>query len=196
MADGESRGGTIVPLVVTVWSVGHSTRSFADFLALLREHGIQRLVDVRHFPSSERVPWTNRDALDRTLRETGIAYAHREPLGGYRTPRADSSNTGWRSAGFRGYADHMAEPGFRQALDRLILEAQEERTAVMCAEAVPWRCHRSLLADALLARGGRVLHVLGPGSVREHRLTPFARVREGLVTYPGPKGKGLKRPRP
>ncbi|HLB67324.1 MAG TPA: DUF488 domain-containing protein [Thermoplasmata archaeon] len=195
MADAEARRSAIVPPAATVWSIGHSTRAFPEFVDLLREHRVARLADVRHFPSSERVPWTNRAALDRALREIGIEYVHLEALGGYRTARPDSPNTGWRSAGFRGYADHMDDPGFQRAVEALLLDARERRTAVMCAEAVPWRCHRSLLADALVARGARVVHILGPGSTQDHRLTPFARVRGGRVTYPAPKGKRLKRTR-
>jgi len=179
---------------VTIWTIGHSTRTLEELLALLREHGVELLADVRHFPSSKQVPWTNRPVLASSLEAHRIRYRHFEDLGGYRKPRPDSPNTGWRSTGFRGYADHMATEAFSRALDDLLAEAAGNRTAVMCAEAVPWRCHRSLLADALQAREATVVHILGAGRAETHRRTTFAKVRGGRVTHPGPKGKGLKRP--
>ncbi len=179
----------LVPAEATIWTVGHSTRGWEEFLALLKENGIERLVDVRRYPSSARVPWTNRPALAAHLAAAGIPYAHFEDLGGYRKPLADSSNTGWRNAGFRGYADHMATEAFRAALDLLIALAEERRTAILCAEAVPWRCHRGLLSDALLVRGVRVVHILAPGKTQEHGLTAFAKARGGRLTYPAAKGK-------
>lgn len=178
-----------VPADVTIWTVGHSTQSWEEFLALLREHRIAWLADVRHFPSSARVPWTNREGLATRLASADIAYEHLADLGGYRRPRPDSRNTGWRNAGFRGYADYMDTPEFSAALDRLVAVARERRTAILCAEAVPWRCHRSLLSDALLVRGLRVVHILAPGHTQDHRLTPFATVHAGRVTYPASKGK-------
>lgn len=179
----------LIPPEITVWTIGHSTRTWETFLALLRENGIRLLVDVRHFPTSARVPWTNRVALAASLEGAGIGYAHLEGLGGYRKPRPDSRNVGWRNAGFRGYADHMESDEFRAGLDRLLASAREQRTAIMCAEAVPWRCHRGLLSDALLARGVRVVHILGPGATQDHKRTPFAKVHGGRVTYPAAKGK-------
>ena len=179
----------LVPAEATVWTIGHSTRTFEEFLALLREPRIERLVDVRHFPSSAHVPWTNRDALAAALGSAGLAYEHMVDLGGYRKARLDSPNTGWRNAGFRGYADHMESPEFAAALDRLVAEAKKARTAMMCAEALPWRCHRGLLADALVVRGVRVVHILGPGQTQDHQLTPFAKVKGGRLTYPAPRGK-------
>ncbi len=179
----------LVPAEATVWTVGHSTRTWEDFLALLSENRIERLVDVRHFPSSARVPWTNRDALAASLNSAGIAYEHLEDLGGYRKARADSRNTGWRNLSFRGYADYMETAEFAAALDRVVDRARETRTAIMCAEAVPWRCHRGLISDALVAHGVRVVHILGPGQVQDHTLTPFARVKGGRPTYPAPRGK-------
>ncbi len=180
----------LVPPSVTLWTVGHSTRSWDDFLVLLEEPGIGRLADVRHFPRSERVPWTNGPALESSLAAAGIAYDHLVDLGGYRTPRRDSPNSGWRNAGFRGYADHMDTPEFHSALEGLLDAATFRRTAVMCAEAVPWKCHRSLLSDALVVRGARVVHLLAPGKAQEHRMTPFAKVHGGRVTYPASRAKG------
>jgi len=179
----------LLPPEATVWTVGHSTRTWDAFLVLLGEHDIGHLVDVRRFPSSTRVPWANRDGLNTSLAAAGLGYEHLAGLGGYRTPRPDSRNTGWRNAGFRGYADHIEGSEFSAALGRLVDLARERRTAVLCAEAVPWRCHRGLLSDALLARGVRVVHILSPGTAEEHRLTPFAKVHGGRVTYPAAKGK-------
>ncbi len=174
---------------VTIWTIGHSTRSWDEFLSLLRENGIRALVDVRHFPTSAHVPWTNREILAAQLAAAGIGYEHLVALGGYRKPLPDSKNPGWRNAGFRGYADHMATPEFEEAMRHLIAEARERRTAVMCAEAVPWRCHRGLLSDALLARGVHVAHILGPGKAQDHALTPFAKIHGGRVTYPAARRK-------
>ncbi len=179
----------LVPAEATVWTIGHSTRTWEGFLALLREHAIRRLADVRHYPSSAHVPWTDRPVLETHLAEAGLAYVHLEDLGGYRKPEPDSRNAGWRNAGFRGYADYMATDAFRRALDRLLDLGREGRTAIMCAEAVPWRCHRGLLSDALLVRGVRVVHILAPGRTQDHVLTPFAKVHGGVVTYPAARGK-------
>ncbi|MGQ0796402.1 MAG: DUF488 domain-containing protein [Methanobacteriota archaeon] len=180
---------------MTVWTIGHSTRTAEAFLGLLGEPRIEVLVDVRAFPSSKHVPWTNRDRLAKIVRARGLGYEHVGDLGGFRTPAPGSTNRAIRSRMFRGYADHMATPAFRAALDRLLVLAASRRVAVMCAEAVPWRCHRSYLADAVLARGVRVVHILSPGRVQEHRLSAAARVRGGAVSYPGGARKGLKRPR-
>ncbi len=179
----------LLPAEATVWTVGHSTRTWDAFLALLREHDIERLVDVRHYPGSARVPWTNGPALAERLAQAGILYEHLEDLGGYRKPRPDSGNLGWRNASFRGYADYMDTVAFRTALDRLVVLAKERRTAILCAEAVPWRCHRGLISDALVVRGVRMVHILAPGKAQDHALTPFARVRGGRLAYPAGKGK-------
>ncbi len=179
----------LTPTEATVWTIGHSTRSLEEFLGLLGEHRIELLADVRHFPASARVPWTNREALAPSLDRAGVAYEHLADLGGYRKARPGSTNAGWRNPAFRGYADHMETPSFAAALDRLVALAKERRTAVMCAEAVPWKCHRWLLSDALLVRGLRVVHILGPGKTQDHTLTPFAKVRGGRVSYPAPRGK-------
>src|SRR5437899_4313427 len=182
-AIGESRG--------TLWTIGHSTRSFEEFLALLAEHRIQFLADVRHFPTSQRVPWTAKASLAKALPDSGIAYEHFEALGGFRKARPDSVNLGWRNSGFRGYADHMATAELSAGLDRLIAIASERRTAIMCAEAVPWKCHRSLLSDALLLHGVRVVHILSPGKARGHRLPPLARLPGTQITSPATR-KRLK----
>ncbi len=179
----------LVPPQATVWTLGHSTRSWEEFLGLLRENGIERVADVRHFPTSARVPWTNRETLAGNLERAGIGYEHMVDLGGYRKARPDSKNTGWRNLGFRGYADYMETSEFAAALDRLVDRARERRTAILCAEAVPWRCHRGLLSDALVARGVRVVHILGSGQVQDHALTPFAKIQGGRPTYPAPRGK-------
>jgi uncharacterized protein (DUF488 family) len=152
---------------------------------LLTARGVTLLVDVRTVPRSRRNPQFDRDAFAKTLRATGIAYRHEPALGGFRRPRADSRNTAWRNAGFRGYADHMETREFAQRLEELEEQAGQERLAVMCAEAVPWRCHRMLLADALTARGIDVFHILGRGRDERHAMTPYARVEARRVTYPG-----------
>ena len=170
-----------------VYTIGHSTRSLEAFVNLLREHAIALVLDVRRFPASRRHPHFELEALAATLAGQGIAYRHEPDLGGRRTPRPDSPNTAWRSALFRGYADHMATPTFQAALARLIEDGAACPTAVLCAEAVPWRCHRQLIADALVARQAEVCHILGPGRTRPHTLLPHARVLPGgLVHYPGP----------
>jgi uncharacterized protein (DUF488 family) len=169
-----------------VRTIGHSTRPLEAFIALLLEHGVRHLADVRTVPRSKRHPHFDRARLPAVLAPHGIVYSHIADLGGLRKPRPDSVNLGWKNEGFRGYADHMETPAFAAALDRLIALAMREPTAIMCAEAVPWRCHRSLIADALIARGAPVEHILGPGERRAHALTPFASVAGG-VTYPGPE---------
>jgi uncharacterized protein (DUF488 family) len=169
------------PLVLTV---GHSTRPIGDFLALLKAHGVQRIVDVRTVPKSRRNPQFGQDALPHSLQGAGIGYTHMPALGGLRRARPDSPNAGWRNASFRGYADHMQTPQFQEALQALIGLAKKERIALMCAEAVPWRCHRSLIADALLVRGIAAEDIASPTRRTPHKLTPFAQVRGTEVTYP------------
>jgi Domain of unknown function DUF488 len=168
-----------------VLTIGHSTRTLDSLIELLEAHRVERLVDVRTIPRSRRNPQFNRETLPAALRKARIGYRHMKALGGLRHARRDSPNTAWRNASFRGYADYMLEPEFAAALDRLIGLAAEKRTAVMCAEAVPWRCHRSMIADALLARGIAVEHILGTKRAEPHRLTAFARVEGERVTYPG-----------
>jgi uncharacterized protein (DUF488 family) len=168
-----------------ILTVGHSTRPIEEFLGLLRGHGVRRLVDVRTVPRSRHNPQFAADALAAALEQAGIAYLHLPGLGGLRRPRPDSINTGWRNLSFRGYADHMQSAAFAESLQRCIDLAADGPLALMCAEAVPWRCHRSLIADALLARGIDVREIVSPASARPHTLTPFAKVSGTTVTYPG-----------
>lgn len=168
----------------TVFTVGHSTLPIERFLQLLATYRIEQLADVRTVPRSRRNPQFNADALGEALRAAGIVYVPMRELGGLRKPRRDSPNSGWRNESFRGYADYMQTEEFADGLARLIELAEERRTAIMCAEAVPWRCHRSLVADALSVRGIGVVEILSETSYREHSLTPFAHVSGTTVTYP------------
>ena len=169
-----------------VFTIGHSTRTLDELIELLRHHGVEELVDVRTIPASRRVPHFAKASLERALPQQGIAYRHVPELGGLRKPKPDSINTGWRNVSFRGYADYMQDEAFWSALAGLEGLAAERRVAVMCAEAVPWRCHRSLIADALTARGHEVRHITGTGEPAVHSMTPFARVAGGRITYPSP----------
>ncbi len=168
-------------------AIGHSTRPIEEFVELLLAAGVVTLADVRTIPRSRANPQFEGPALARSLARAGIAYAHLPRLGGLRRARKDSPSGAWRNASFRGYADHMQTPEFEEGLRELRDLAHEGPVAVMCAEAVPWRCHRSLLADALLARGVVVEHVVGRGRTRPHRVTPFARIEGRRVTYPAPR---------
>jgi uncharacterized protein (DUF488 family) len=168
-----------------LFTIGHSTHSLEDFLALLRTHGIERLVDVRIAPGSRRFPHFAGDRLARALPADGVEYVHARALGGRRRPLPGSPNTGWRTAAFRGYADHMRTEEFEGALRELEGLARERRTAIMCAEALWWRCHRRLIADALVARGWRVTHIASDGALAAHELPPFAEIDSGHVAYPG-----------
>ena len=197
---------------MTIFTIGHSTRSLDDFVALLQAHGVTQLADIRTLPRSRRHPHFSRDALAESLPSVAIAYRHMPELGGLRKPRRDSRNTGWRNTSFRGYADYMETPAFAKAIDDLIAWAQREDrrperaapheagvarpfqgrdadTAIMCAEAVWWQCHRQLVADALVARGLDVRHIMSASAAPRHTLTDFARVEAGdrglSVTYPG-----------
>lgn len=165
-----------------VYTIGHSTRSLDELVALLRENGVATLADVRRYPGSRRYPQFARDSLEAALPAAGIRYAHFASLGGRRRPRPDSPNGGWRSEQFRGYADHMGSEEFAGALEALLALAGP--AAVMCAEAVPWRCHRNLLSDELTRRGVEVVHVLGPGSANRHEMNPMARDAGGHLIYP------------
>jgi uncharacterized protein (DUF488 family) len=186
-SDSIAAGGGLPANRPDLWTVGHATRALAEVVALLAEHGVEQLVDVRTIPRSRHNPQFNRDTLPAALAAAGIVYVHMPGLGGLRRPRPDSTNTGWRNASFRGYADHMETPEFERSVTSLIRLARRRPTVIMCAEAVPWRCHRSLIADALAARGLRVTHVLGPRRASEHVLTPWARVDGVRVGYAAPK---------
>jgi uncharacterized protein (DUF488 family) len=171
--------------MMKIWTVGHSTRSGEEFGQILLAHGIEVLVDVRTFPGSRRYPQFNRDALSEWLSGVGIRYKHEPKLGGRRTPRPDSHNTAWRNAQFRGYADHMETEEFKNGVRELLQLASSARVAVMCAEAVWWRCHRSLLADYLKAEGHEVVHIIDQKKVEEHPFTSAARIVEGKLSYRG-----------
>ena len=166
-----------------IYTVGHSNKSLDDFLALLRTHDIQCVADVRRFPMSRRHPHFAKDALLASLRTYGIEYQHFPDLGGRRTPQPDSINANWKNAAFRGYADYMQTQEFRCAVGRLMRLAESCRTAVMCAEALWWQCHRSLLADYLKASGVAVHHILSTGNSQEHPYTSAARIVDGQLSY-------------
>jgi uncharacterized protein (DUF488 family) len=166
-----------------IYTIGHSTRRLDEFLALLTAHGIKQVVDIRSIPRSRRHPHFSQESLAEALGEAGIAYRHFPALGGRRRPRPDSANSAWRVEGFRGFADYMESDAFRDALDELAVAADAALTAVMCAEAVWWQCHRQLVADALVARGVEVRHILSAAAPSAHTLTDFAQVDEGRVTY-------------
>lgn len=165
-----------------VHTIGHSTRPLDELVACLRSFGITDLADIRTVPRSRRNPQYDTAALAEALPAEGIRYLHVPALGGLRKPRPDSPNAGWRNESFRGYADHMQTPAFAAGLAELL--ALGDSAAVMCAEAVPWRCHRSLVADALVARGIDVYHIMAPGKARAHKVTAFARIDGERVTYP------------
>ena len=170
---------------MTVFTIGHSTRPIDEFIHLLTAHGVQCLVDVRTIPQSRHNPQFGRGQLSASLEHAGIHYTHMPGLGGLRRPRRDSTNTGWRNASFRGYADYMQTREFEESLNRCIELGNAEPVALMCAESVPWRCHRALIADALLARGIDVREITSPTEARAHALTAWARVEGTKVTYPG-----------
>jgi uncharacterized protein (DUF488 family) len=170
-----------------VLTVGHSTRTLQDFIHLLQAHGVTRVVDVRTIPRSRHNPQFNADVLPGSLQEAGIGCTHLSELGGLRHTTRNSQNLGWRNASFRGFADYMQTPDFEKGLAELIRLAQKERIAVMCAEAVPWTCHRSLISDALLVRGIRAEHIMSATNSRPHTLTPFAKVKGTRILYPAPE---------
>jgi uncharacterized protein (DUF488 family) len=168
----------------SIYTIGHSTRTLEEFETLLAHINIPLLVDVRTLPRSRHVPHFNSDNLARALAQKNIGYRHMKNLGGLRKPAKDSINLGWRNSSFRGYADYMQTAEFQRGIAELLDLAEKEKTAVMCAEAVPWRCHRSLIADVLVARGWEVHHILSLTSVQLHELTPFAVVEGERVAYP------------
>jgi uncharacterized protein (DUF488 family) len=168
-----------------ILTIGHSVHPIETFLEMLKAHKVAQLADVRTIPKSRRHPHFSSEALARELAQHGIAYRHIPGLGGLRHPRKDSINSGWKNASFRGYADYMQTQPFGESLRELITFAEPLQTVIMCAEAVPWRCHRSLIADALLARGIAVEHVMSKTSRKAHTFIPFARIDGEAVTYPG-----------
>lgn len=171
-----------------VFTIGHSTRPLEKLIGLLQGHGVTRVVDVRTIPKSRHNPQYNADVLPAGLAQAGIGYTHLAPLGGLRHPRHDSVNTAWHNMSFRGFADYMQTPEFDAGLQRLIKLAGQKRSALMCAEAVPWRCHRSLIADALTVLGMRVEDIMSKNRSQVHSLTSFGRVRRNRITYPMSKG--------
>jgi uncharacterized protein (DUF488 family) len=173
-----------VAAALVVLTVGHSTRALEAFIQLLQAHGVKRVLDVRTVPRSRRNPQFNRELLPNSLGQAKIGYTHLKELGGLRHPLPDSLNTGWRNSSFRGFADYMQTPVFAAGLAKLMKFASRAQVALMCAEAVPWRCHRSLIADALVVQGVRVEHILSATRRKEHSLTPFARVEGTRITYP------------
>jgi uncharacterized protein (DUF488 family) len=170
--------------MLVVFTIGHSTRTWKAFLELLRVHGIKRVVDVRSIPRSRHNPQFNRETLSMKLRSARIGYVHLRKLGGLRHARRDSPNMGWRNASFRGFADYMQTLDFDAGLGRFIKLAKQKKTALMCAEAVPWRCHRSLIADALVVRGIRAKDIISGKRSHIHLLTSFGRVQGKCITYP------------
>lgn len=187
------------PLVMTV---GHSTRTIEEFIRLLQAHGATCVVDVRTVPRSRHNPQFNKESLPLSLKRAGLGYVHVPGLGGLRHAKLDSPNMGWRNASFRGYADYMQAPEFAQSLEELVRLANQDRIVLMCAEAVPWRCHRSLIADALLVRGIHTEDIMSATRRQVHTLTPFAKVRGTVITYPSEapesaqKKSSAKRSRP
>lgn len=168
-----------------MWTVGHSTRSLPELAALVRAHGVALIADVRKIPRSRRHPHFDAETLPAALADAGLGYVHVPGLGGLRRQRPDSVNRGWRNPSFRAYADYMQTDEFADELRRLLALGRERRVAIMCAEAVWWQCHRSLIADALVASGEPVLHIVTPGRAEPHALRDFARVYAGKVSYPG-----------
>jgi uncharacterized protein (DUF488 family) len=187
------------PLVMTI---GHSTHTIEEFIRLLQAHEATCVVDVRTVPRSRHNPQFNKESLPLSLKQAGLGYVHAPGLGGLRHAKLDSPNIGWRNASFRGYADYMQTPEFAQSLEEVVGLANQARIVLMCAEAVPWRCHRSLIADALLARGIRTEDIMSATRRQVHTLTPFANVRGTVITYPGEapesaqKKSSAKRSRP
>jgi uncharacterized protein (DUF488 family) len=178
------------PIVLTI---GHSTRTLDEFIALLKAHAVTLVVDVRTIPRSRHNPQFDEDSLPDSLKKVGIGYVHKPGLGGLRHAKRDSLNDAWRNGSFRGYADYMQTPEFAKQIEELIQLAKEHRIALMCAEAVPWRCHRSLIGDALTVRGIRTEDIMTLTQRRVHTLTPFAHVRGRTVTYPAESSSPTKK---
>jgi len=182
-----SLGGKRMPRAESssiVLTIGHSTRTLEEFIGLLQKHAVSRVIDVRTVPRSRHNPQFNKASLPGSLKKAGLSYVHLPGLGGLRHARRNSLNLGWHNASFGGYADYMQTPEFEKSLEELVQWAKQDRIALMCAEAVPWRCHRSLIADALLVRGIRTEDIMSPSRRQVHTLTPFAKVRGTTITYP------------
>ncbi len=169
---------------IVIYTIGHSTHAIEEFLEMLKTHGIEEVVDVRTIPKSRYNPQFNRDAIENSLRASGIGYARIAGLGGLRHAKKDSVNQGWQNASFRGFADYMQTNEFEESLTTLIGSARKRNTAIMCAEAVPWRCHRSLIGDALTVRGIVVMDIMSSTSVKPHIITPWAEVKGTTIIYP------------
>jgi len=167
----------------TIWTIGHSTRDLEEFIGLLSENGIELLVDVRSYPGSRKFPHFNKESLEVTLPAHGVEYVHLKQLGGRRRVRPGSKNTAWRSKAFQGYADYMETDDFREGIAELLEFSEDKPTAIMCSEAVWWRCHRSMISDYLKAGGASVLHILGAGTVQEHPYTSAAKIVNGELSY-------------
>lgn len=167
----------------TIWTIGHSTRSFEEFVTMLQSFNIDLLVDVRSYPGSRKYPHFNKEALEITMPQKGIRYVHLKNLGGRRKVDPESKNTGWRHPAFRGYADYMETADFRDGIEQLESYGQEYRTAYMCSEAVWWRCHRSMISDFLKLAGWNVMHIMAVGKMKEHEYTSPARIVEGKLNY-------------
>ena len=168
-----------------IWTIGHSTRTIDEFISLLQANQIRLLVDVRSLPGSKRYPQFNKEALADSLGKTGIRYEHFPELGGRRKAKPESKNTAWRNASFRGYADYMETKEFHEGIKRLVEVAQQAPTAIMCSEAVWWRCHRSLISDFLKTNGADVVHIMAIGKSEKHPFTPAARIVDGRLSYRG-----------
>jgi uncharacterized protein (DUF488 family) len=179
-----------LPLVMTI---GHSVHTLEEFIRLLQVHEATCVVDVRTVPRSQHNPQFNKASLPRSLKKAGLGYVHMPGLGGLRHAKSHSPNVGWRNASFRGYADYMQTPEFAQSLEELIRLSNQDRIVLMCAEAVPWRCHRSLIADALLVRGIRTEDIMSATRRQVHTLTPFAKVRGTAITYPTEASEGAQK---
>jgi uncharacterized protein (DUF488 family) len=167
-----------------IFTIGHSNRPIDEFVALLTQNGVELLVDIRKMPKSRHNPQFEGNALKQRLHTAAIDYAHEPLLGGLRRAQKDSVNDGWRNTSFRAFADYMSTDEFKQGLDAVLQEAARRPTVIMCAEAVPWRCHRTLVADALKAAGRQVFHIIGSSKPAPHKYTPFLRRRDGVLTYP------------
>ena len=167
----------------TLWTIGHSTHTLEVFIEMLQSFNIELLVDIRRFPGSRKFPQFNKDSLEKSIPENKIEYTHLETLGGRRKVRPDTENTTWRNASFRGYADYMETPQFKEGLETLKKLALQKRTAMMCSEAVWWRCHRSMVSDALKAQGWKVMHIMGADKAQEHPFTQPAKIVDGQLSY-------------